>query len=144
MSDTGKRDVPLQTQIAQLGEKAAEQFMTENGYLPVCKNWRTGRFAELDLIFQNRDGLFVFVEVKTRQGEGDYQMIQTALENIHWRKRRKILIAARSFLAKQPHSDYGLRIDVVVVSFKNSVSNNGQIELRGTHIFHVPDAFSAV
>lgn len=52
----------------QVGERIAEQYLVKKGYELVQKNFST-RFGEIDLIFLDKK-ILVFVEVKTKIGEG--------------------------------------------------------------------------
>lgn len=54
-----------------LGEQAAVAYLERKGYRIAARNYRApvGR-GEIDVIAWERDDLLVFVEVKTRQGDG--------------------------------------------------------------------------
>lgn len=52
-------------EIGRLGESIAQTFLEENDCRILARNWRAGRWGEVDLVA--RDGLATtFVEVKTR------------------------------------------------------------------------------
>ncbi|HNG90509.1 MAG TPA: YraN family protein, partial [Saprospiraceae bacterium] len=53
----------------RIGETAAVRFLAEKGWRVVERNWRAGR-GEVDIIAWAHDKLLVFVEVKTRSGDG--------------------------------------------------------------------------
>ena len=53
-------------QTGPLGEEAAMEWLRNNGFLIVERNWRNPPH-EIDLIAQSNDGGYHFVEVKTRQ-----------------------------------------------------------------------------
>ena len=79
------------------------------GYRLLARNWRA-HVGEVDLIMQKRE-LLVFVEVKARR------QMETAAEALGPRQRERILRAALSFVAANPHlSDLGIRFDVMLVS----------------------------
>src|SRR3712207_4896409 len=67
------------------GEDLAAAHFERLGFRILARNYRT-RWGELDLILADeRDGLIVFCEVKTRRlGGGD------PFDNIHDRKRRQV------------------------------------------------------
>lgn len=50
------------------GEAIACDYLQKKGYSIVTRNWRT-KLGEIDIVAK-RDGVFVFVEVKTRGGTG--------------------------------------------------------------------------
>lgn len=101
-------------------ESAALDFLCKQGLLPIQRNFRT-RFGELDLIMQDPDArptaCLVFVEVRLRTnsrfGNGAATVTQT--------KQRRLLRAAKIFLAQSnPKTRAALcRFDVVSVTKPN-------------------------
>ncbi|TYT22996.1 YraN family protein [Luteimonas viscosa] len=92
-------------------EAAACAYLVGAGLRPVAAN-ATARFGELDLVMRDGDTL-VFVEVRyrrsTRFGGG--------AGSVDARKRRKLVLAARQFLAAhREHRDAPCRFDVVDAS----------------------------
>jgi putative endonuclease len=92
------------------GEGLALAEARRRGYRWVASNVRC-RFGEIDLVL--RDGeILVFVEVKTRKwgiGQG-----QRAVDG---RKRRRLELAARGYLARRPaDAERVCRFDVCVVT----------------------------
>jgi putative endonuclease len=94
--------------LGQAGEDAVAALYQRRGFRIVARNWRC-RLGELDLIVE-RDGMFVFCEVKARRGNrfgGGYEAV-TAL------KQRKVRQLAEIFIAA--HVAHGnLRFDVASV-----------------------------
>ncbi len=84
--------------IGDRAESLALDYLQRQGLRLVCRNFRTpGRGGgEIDLIMRERDGTLVFVEVRqrrsTRQGG--------AAASIVWSKQRRIVFAARHYLAR--------------------------------------------
>lgn len=74
------------------------------------RNWRC-RYGELDVIAVDGDGTVVFVEVKTRTGDGFGGLAQAVTP----RKLRRIRRLAGLWLADQDTRWRGLRIDVIGV-----------------------------
>ena len=76
-----------------------------------ARNWRC-RFGELDLVM--RDGeIVVFVEVRYRANRG----FGGGAASVDAGKRRKLVHAARVFLARHPqHADAPCRFDVIDAS----------------------------
>ena len=109
------------------GEKAAEEALLGDGYRLVARKHRCPR-GEVDLVME-RGELLVFVEVRTRA---------TALfggpeATVGAEKQRRIVRAARDFLARWRGPRRGARFDVVAV-----------LDRPGTpQVTHIPDAFDA-
>lgn len=90
----------------RLAEAATAVWYACLGYRPLARRFRTPR-GEIDLVAR-RGRLLVFVEVKLR---GD---LTAAAEAVSPRGRRRIVEAARWWLAKHPaHARYTMRFDVV-------------------------------
>jgi putative endonuclease len=53
--------------IGKIGEDAAADYLSSNGYRIVERNFRAGRLGEIDIIAYDKDFL-CFIEVKTRTG----------------------------------------------------------------------------
>ena len=109
--------------LGQLGEDCAAEFLEESGYKIVARNFRI-RSAEIDIIAQ-RDGVLVFVEVKTRSN------IRHGLpvEAVTLRKQKKIIEAAGVFLQDEKFCDCACRFDVVEIYLRGtSVEEINQIE----------------
>jgi putative endonuclease len=156
-----KRDVPLQSadtsrrsdenriapaqvarqvtrrQIASLGEQLAAAYLQNLGFVLICSNWRTGKFAELDLIMRDPAGTIVVIEVKTRRRSRFDAEYEAACESITWQKRRKLLIAAQKYLLRTRQSNASCRIDAVLVLFRSTYTLNGQPKLSGVSVLHV-------
>lgn len=131
-------------QIAAAGEKFAADWFTRHGHVLVERNWRSGRFGEIDLILRRPMGL-IFVEVKTRRlcpdakGFADY-----GFDAINWSKRRKILIAARSYIARHCPTPIGYQCDAALVTYESMTLVNDDVVLHGMRMLHVPCAFDSV
>ena len=54
-------------QLGRLGEDIADAHLARRGYTLIDRNWRV-RTAEIDIVARH-DGVTVFVEVKTRDGD---------------------------------------------------------------------------
>ena len=67
------------------GEHNAEQFLLDQGFTLISKNFRYGKYGEIDLIVKKGD-LIVFVEVKKRTGTvfggGIYSISRTKKMNL--------------------------------------------------------------
>ena len=95
-------------QLGDAGETAALAFLVAQGWRPLARNVRF-KGGELDLVMLDGDTL-VFVEVR-RRGRGDFG---DALDSIDARKARRLVLAARLYLQREPrHAQRDCRFDVV-------------------------------
>lgn len=99
----------MSTKIGLQGEKAAAQFLKNQGYKIILKNFRAAG-GEVDIIA--RDGsTLVFVEVKTRN--------TNRFGEAHWsldlRKRKHLTRVAMAYMTKEQVKDTPCRFDLVVL-----------------------------
>jgi putative endonuclease len=105
MSPTPRR------RLGDQGERHARRFLERRGYRFVSANWRCPT-GELDLVMRDGDEL-VFVEVKTRHGEG----LGRAEEAISAGQGRRLLATAEWFLGSTPDlADLIWRVDLVAIT----------------------------
>jgi putative endonuclease len=99
-------------QAGDAAEAEALRYLKKQGLQLVQRNYRTpGRGGgEIDLIMAAPDGTTVFVEVRAR-GAGTHG---GAAASIGFAKQRRIVFAARHYLASQRHTP-PCRFDVVLV-----------------------------
>ena len=98
--------------LGEWGERAAREFLAREGYSIHETNWHCAR-GELDIIAE-RDGILVFVEVKTRRGGGS-DAWNAALESITPRKRERLLAAIYHYLDDVGLEENEWRLDVIAV-----------------------------
>jgi putative endonuclease len=115
--------VTRQTQGAQ-AEALAASFLQARGLKLITRNYRC-RAGEVDLIMQDGQ-VTVFVEVRLRSNRAWV----SAAESIDARKQRRIIIAARHYLAR--HGESQCRFDCVLLA-----------ALDAQQIEWLRDAFSA-
>ena len=108
MEPTSKNDKAL---IGQLGEAAVAEYLRQNLYQLIARNWRKGRY-EIDLIVA-RAGVLHFVEVKTRKADG----LTTPEAAITRQKRLALRNAANAFLASNEayYRGYEIHFDLAAV-----------------------------
>lgn len=111
--------------IGSLGEKLAKLFLEFNGYNILETNWRF-RFGEIDIICE-KDGILVFVEVKTRKSS----KFGNPEEYFNTKKQKRLLKAICSYLTKNKLWDSTCRIDVISIC----------LEPSNWHIQHFKDVF---
>ncbi|BBY66091.1 UPF0102 protein [Mycolicibacterium helvum] len=98
------------TELGALGEKLAVDHLISLGLQILARNWRC-RYGELDVIAAGPDRTVVFVEVKTRTGDG-FGGVEYAVTPSKVRRIRRL---AGLWLAGQDQSWAAIRIDVIGV-----------------------------
>lgn len=94
--------------IGKEAERNAENWLISQGLQCIQRNMQC-RLGEIDLIMTDGEYL-IFVEVRYRRNLG----FGSAASTVDWRKQRKLLRAARFFLAANPQwSNHPCRFDVV-------------------------------
>ena len=117
--------------LGKKGEDLALEFLLDKGMVLLARNWRCGH-KELDLVMQ--EGNFIrVVEVKSRS----WPAMADPLENVDTAKRKKVIAAARGFVAAQRKEGqlqpgYEVLFDVVSILF------NGE----AFKIEYIPEAFA--
>ena len=92
-------------------EDAARQLLEGEGLHTLARNVNY-RFGEIDLVMRD-GGFIVFVEVRYRQDD----RFGGGLASVDRRKCRRIALAARAWLARQPAlADAPCRFDIVAAS----------------------------
>ena len=92
-----------------LGEDVAAEALRKGGYRIVARNHRCRR-GEVDLIAEKGE-LLVFVEVRTRSTAA----FGGPEETVDARKQRRVIAAARDFLAQRRGPAKAARFDVIAV-----------------------------
>lgn len=113
--------------LGRRGEALAEGHLVARGYRILARNFRC-RFGEVDLV-ADEGGVVVFVEVKTRRSA----RAGTGAEAVGAVKRRRLVAAARYFLAVRGLTAALCRFDVVSLD----------VGAEGTRVDLVRDAFTA-
>jgi putative endonuclease len=111
-SDKSTPGRPTTKALGDAAESRALRFLQTQGLTVVQRNYRTpGRGGgEIDLVMRDADGTLVFVEVRQRS----QSQFGGALASITPAKQRRIVWAARHFIARMP-SVPPCRFDVVVL-----------------------------
>lgn len=97
-------------ELGALGEQLAVEHLRTLGLRILARNWRC-RYGELDVIAADGDRTVVFIEVKTRSGDG-FGGIAEAVTHAKVRRIRRL---AAIWLAGQDTSWAHVRIDVIGV-----------------------------
>ncbi len=106
--------VNYRSQLGRLGEDVACRLLENMGHTILERNWRSGHL-EIDVITFDVVGIH-FVEVKTRR-----ESVQAPpQESVNWKKQKRIVKAAQSFLKSgkgKPYGSHECMFDVVAVTF---------------------------
>jgi putative endonuclease len=98
--------------LGKEGEAAAERFLKKQSFKVLYRNFRARSGGEIDLICRDRkEQVLVFVEVKTRTNE----LFGTPHEAVTWRKRARIIRAAKEWLRLLDRPEVPFRFDIVEV-----------------------------
>ena len=97
------------TRFGALGEEAAAELLRKAGYRIVARNHRC-RSGEVDVIAEKGE-LLVFVEVRTRATAA----FGGPEETVGARKQRRLIAAARDYLAQRRGPARAARFDVIAV-----------------------------
>jgi putative endonuclease len=115
---------PTKEQFAQnignSGELLASKFLIGKGYTILQRNFRM-KFGELDIIARSKDGVLVFVEVKTL-----HEGALAPEDNMSQAKRRKLFKTCEFFAREYPgliREKLGWRVDVVAITMSRTGEN---------------------
>lgn len=100
--------------VGKKGEDMVASFLRKNGHTIIKRNY-VSRFGEIDII-AGKDGLLLFIEVKTRR-ENSFVSPKEAVDS---HKIRRMMLTAEDYLSKTETTD-GLqpRFDVAEVLVKD-------------------------
>lgn len=104
--------------IGKIGEEIAVNFLKENGYEILIRNYRFGKSGEIDIIIKDPwKNQLVFVEVKTRAnlefGEPEYGVTSSKIKQI-----RKL---ASAYFYEKEIAECDCRFDVIAVSLQGKL-----------------------
>jgi putative endonuclease len=92
------------------GERLAEQYLIQQGYVIVERNWRC-RSGELDIIAR-KDQLLIIVEVRTRKSLLQYGH---PIESVKRRKQQQVRKTSEVYVTMMKQTKYQIRFDVITV-----------------------------
>lgn len=107
------------------GEKIAENFLQSKGYKILCRNWKWEK-KEVDLV-ADKDGLLVFVEVKTRSAA----YFGYPEDAVGTAKQEYMKTAAEEYLYRHPEYEQ-IRFDIISIMMQKDTIKE---------IVHFEDAF---
>ena len=100
--------------LGALGERLAARHLANNDYSILQTNYRS-KSGEIDIVAE-KDGMLVFVEVRTRTGTGAGSPEESITES----KRDHLIDAAQEYLQAHNAENRDWRIDLVAVQFDSS------------------------
>lgn len=105
-------------ELGSTGELLARNWLTSLNWRISHTNWRSGRFGEIDIVAHDETGMLVFCEVKTRIVRSHEEAFRNdGFEAVDWRKRRKIISCAMSYIYRNCRQAVGCRFDVIVIEY---------------------------
>ena len=113
--------------IGKTGEKLAQKHLLENGYAILETNWRLGKM-EADIIAY-REGVIVFVEVKTRSSV----LFGEPQEFVNEKKQQSYIKMANAYV-QMNHRTEEVRFDIIAIEMSNTEY----------HLNHLENAFYAI
>jgi putative endonuclease len=99
--------------VGKIGETIAQGHLRRNGYAVIGKNLRTP-FGELDIVAK-RNGIIVFVEVKTRLTDSLGPPYISVTRN----KLRHIVMSSMAYLKQHGLSGCDWRVDIISVKLSS-------------------------
>lgn len=97
--------------FGKIGENIAADFLSKNGFRIIERNFRSGRFGELDIIATENEYM-CFIEVKTRTSN----LFGNPIEAVSFKKREKIKALAWIYLKFKNLGESNMRFDIVEVT----------------------------
>lgn len=109
-----------------LGELAALNYLTQNNYVILDKNFRT-KYGEIDIVAKDNDYIS-FIEVKTRKD----LKLGLPCEAVNFSKRNRIARMALMYISRKKLQGHNFRFDVMEI-----ILNNNQVK----YLRLIKDAF---
>ncbi len=108
--------------LGKAGEQYVVKLLAKKGWQVIERNWRAGRYAEIDIIAYDPHGTLVFIEVKTRMAVASRSgFVSLGYDKLDKRKIQKLLVCARLYMAKRMSLNkiqiQGCRFDAFVVCY---------------------------
>lgn len=111
-------------EIGRIGEEIATKYLKRHGYKVLERNFRSRRWGEIDIV-ATKDGVLVFVEVKTREGMAYGEPVEAVTPF----KIQALKRAGQYYKAEHPDLPDALRIDVVSIILDPETHEPKKIEL---------------
>ena len=103
---------PQKQRLGQKGEQQASDYLIQNGYQIINRNYRSGK-SEIDIICHQNDTL-VFCEVKSYHSKP----LDAVEFRVNKKKQQQIIQGAYGFISEHFHYEgKDIRFDVIIVDF---------------------------
>ncbi len=130
--------------LGVLGENYATNYLKNNKFNILERNFRFSRFGEIDIIASENDYI-CFIEVKTRSGK----LFGMPSESVNINKQKKIKMLAQIYLKGKGMLNRNVRFDVMEVfleytnkSYSNdNIGSNADSYIRVKEINLIRNAF---
>jgi len=96
--------------LGYYGETLATSYLETHGYTIIIRNFKA-RYGEIDIIAK-KDGILVFVEVKTRIGE----KFGKPEEAVSPRKLHEVVITSAYYAMLHDLSNASMRVDLIAIA----------------------------
>lgn len=97
-------------ELGSFGENIAVDYLTKNNFIILERNYRYGRFGEIDIIARENEYI-CFIEVKTRSSN----LFGTPSEAVNIKKQNSIKTLAQIYLKQMDMKNKNLRFDIVEI-----------------------------
>ena len=127
--------------VGRTGENSAYDYLIGKGYNVLYRNFRYGKYGEIDLIAQ-KAGTVCFIEVKSRSSD----KFGTPAEAVGRAKQMKILNVANHFLSIFDLKEQKVRFDILEIYYKEAEHSGNSIQDSDRaikEIRHIENAFGA-
>lgn len=112
--------------VGQAGEDFVAEYLRQNGYIIIKRNWHDSRYGEIDIVAENRECI-AFVEVKTRSKNS----LVGGAEAVDLHKQNRIKNAAQTFM-RRLRTKLPPRLDVAEVTIVSE--NEGKFQFKINYI----------
>ena len=108
--------------LGKAGEQYVVKLLARQGWQVIERNWRAGRYAEVDIIAYDSQGILVFIEVKTRMAlAATSGFASLGYDKLDKRKVQKLMGCARLYMAQNISlnklAQQGCRFDAFIVCY---------------------------
>ena len=110
--------------VGKAGEDFVAQYLKSKGYIIIKRNWRDGRYGEIDIVAECRECI-AFVEVKTRQKDS----LVSGLEAVDFGKQERTRNASQTFM-RRLRTNLLPRLDVAEVTVIGEKDGKFQFSLN--------------
>ncbi len=107
--------------LGDIGENISANYLTNNGYQILEKNYRFSKLGEIDIIARDNEYI-CFVEVKTRIGN----KYGVPSEAVNKNKREKIKRLANFYLINKGFLNENVRFDVIEILIDHNNTINSE------------------